>query len=110
MAVADILSFSALPVLRFPLPQLWEAMKCYFSSLIPPSVEEVANALEVSGGSNSPLRRLFRALQTAEVRCIEHQQKNRGLTGPLPFNIVCFHILNNKRVVHSRHATRVQEI
>jgi len=41
----DILSFSALPVLRFPLPQLWEAMKRYFGSLIPPSVEEVAAAI-----------------------------------------------------------------
>ena len=39
-------------------------------------------------GSNSPLRPLFRALQTAEVRCIEHQPKNRGLTRPLPLNCV----------------------
>ena len=64
-----------------PLPHLWEAMKRYFAKQIPPSLEEVGAALGISAGSNSPLFRLFRALQAAEVRCMDATQKSRTLAG-----------------------------
>ena len=77
----DIMAFSPLPVLKMPLPLLQEAISKYFAEVRVPSVQSVARALQVSGGNHSPLFRLFRALQMAEVRCMDWTQSRRTLTG-----------------------------
>lgn len=77
----DIMAFSPLPVLKMPLPLLYEAIAKYFAEVRVPSVQSVARALQVSGGNHSPLFRLFRALQMAEVRCMDWTQSRRTLTG-----------------------------
>lgn len=80
----DCLAFSALPVLKMPLPLLVKVMKRYFHGAYAESVESCATALGLSGSaSSSCVSRLFGALRIAENRCMDHRQGSRTLAGTL---------------------------
>lgn len=78
----DVMTWSVLPVVKMPLPVIWMILQRYFHGLHAESVESCAKALGLSGSNTSALAKLWRALQTAEVRCMEHKQRNRLLEGP----------------------------
>ena len=49
----DCLAFSALPVVRLPLPKVLQVMERYFHGPVPESVQSAAHALGLSGGAGS---------------------------------------------------------
>ena len=78
----DALAFSALPILKLPLPLILAAMKRYFHGPSAESVESAATALGLSASAKtSALARLWMALRTAENRCMDARQNSRTLTG-----------------------------
>ena len=80
----DCLAFSALPVLKMPLPLVVKVMKRYFHGAYAESLELCASALGLSGSaSSSCASRLFGALRIAENRCMDHRQGSRTLAGML---------------------------
>lgn len=102
----DCLAFSALPVLKMPLPLVVKVMKRYFHGAYAESLESCASALGLSGSaSSSCVSRLFGALRIAENRCMDHRQGSRTLAGTLSlqkglhemfamsFYLQCLHIV-----------------
>ena len=86
----DVVAFSPLPTLKMPLPTLYECMQRYFHGPYAESVESCASFLGLSGSKTSALFKQWRALRTAECRCIAAKQKDRTLAGrPKNWNMVC---------------------
>ena len=77
----DVVAFSPLPTLKMPLPTLYECMQRYFHGPYAESVESCASFLGLSGSKTFALFKLWRALRTAECRCIAAKQKDRTLAG-----------------------------
>ena len=79
----DVLARSYLPVLKMPLPVVWRAMGMYFAHLQPPTLQDAACSLGLSGNSAGVLGRLWRALRGAEARCMDAELSARLIAGLL---------------------------
>ncbi|CAL1164209.1 unnamed protein product [Cladocopium goreaui] len=79
----DVMSFSALPCLRWPIVHYWSFLQHWFAASHRPSSEEIARRMKVSGQANSAARKLGRVLLSAEALCAQRTQQKRTLSGLL---------------------------
>jgi hypothetical protein len=79
----DVMSFSALPTLRWPIVHYWTFLERWFATSNRPTSEEIARTMGVSGQGCSAARRLGQVLLTAEAVCAERTQEKRKLSGLL---------------------------
>ena len=63
------------------LPALVALLKLYFSKPVPPSNDEAASSLGMSGHSNTSLSQVTTTLWNHEVLCWQHRQSSRRLSG-----------------------------
>ena len=71
--------------------------------------DQAGRLLGLSGSTDSPLKKLWRALQGAEVRCMNHKQENWMLEGLTPVDscvfILCFLPVPRGESLSARQAT-----
>ena len=78
-----MMSFSALPILRWPILHYWTFLERWFATSNRPTSEDIARTMGVSGQACSAARRLGQVLLTAEAMCAERTQEKRLLSGLL---------------------------
>ncbi|CAK9013870.1 unnamed protein product [Durusdinium trenchii] len=79
----DVMNFSALPTLRWPIVHYWFFLQQWFANSKRPSSEEIARMMGVSGQACSAARRLGEVLLRAEALCAQKTQDSRKLSGLL---------------------------
>lgn len=82
-AFRDVLAFSHLLVLRFPLALIWEALCLHFATTPPPSASQLSHMLGCSPSTGGALQSLLRFLLKAEKLCALSFQSQCRLSGLL---------------------------
>ena len=79
----DVMNFSALPTLRWPIVHYWFFLQQWFANSKRPWSEEIARMMGVSGQACSAARQLGEVLLRAEALCAQKTQDSRKLSGLL---------------------------
>eukprot|EP00438_Fugacium_kawagutii_P017308 Skav234193 [mRNA] locus=scaffold2984:203318:204243:- [translate_table: standard] len=77
----DVMNFSALPTLRWPVIHYWAFLEQWFASRC--SSETIAARMGVSGQACSAARRVGQVLLSAEALCAQRTQDARKISGLL---------------------------
>ena len=80
-AYVDCLRWSHLKLVRMTLLALVALLKLYFSKPVPPSNDELASSLGMSGHSNTSFSQVTTTLWNHEVLCWHDRQSSRRLSG-----------------------------